>query len=95
MEQLVHFDNHLGEKLTGTLHLPDRPTCYGVVFGHCFTCTRHTSIIRHICSELAEENFMALRFDFSGNGQSEGKFAESTYSKQVAEIETAAAFISK
>lgn len=38
---------------------------------------------------------MALRFDFSGNGQSEGKFAESTYSKQIAEIETAAAFISK
>lgn len=95
MEQLVHFDNQLGEKLIGTLHLPESPTSYGVIFGHCFTCTRHTSIIRHICSELAEENFMALRFDFSGNGQSEGNFAESTYSKQVAEIETATAFISK
>ena len=95
MEQLVHFDNQLGEKLIGTLHLPESPTSYGVIFGHCFTCTRHTSIIRHICSELAEENFMALRFDFSGNGQSEGNFAESTYSKQVAEIETAVAYISK
>ncbi len=37
---------------------------------------------------------MALRFDFSGNGQSEGKFAESTYSKQISEMKTAAAFVS-
>jgi putative redox protein len=95
MEQLVHFNNHLGEELTGTLHLPDRPTGYGVVFGHCFTCSRHTGILGHICSELAGEGFMALRFDFSGNGQSEGIFAESTYSKQIFEMKTAAAFISQ
>ena len=42
MEQPVHFYNHHGEKLTGTLHLPDRPARRGVVFGHCFTCSRHT-----------------------------------------------------
>jgi len=95
MEQLIHFDNHHGEKLAGTLHLPDRPAGYAVIFGHCFTCSRHTAILRHICSELTVESFMALRFDFSGNGQSEGKFAESTYSKQVSEMKTAAAFLSQ
>jgi len=95
MEELVHFNNNFGEKLTGTLHLPVRPGGYAVVFGHCFTCTRHTSIFRHICSELTEEGFMALRFDFSGNGQSEGNFAESTYSKQISEIQTAAALLSQ
>ncbi len=94
MEQQVHFFNDHGEKLAGTLHLPDEPTVYGVVFGHCFTCSRNTSILRHICHQLVEENFMALRFDFSGNGQSEGNFAESTYSKQISEMQTAAAFAS-
>lgn len=94
MEQPVYFYNDHGEKLAGTLHLPDAPTAYGVVFGHCFTCSRHTGILRHICRRLVEEDFMALRFDFSGNGQSEGVFSESTYSKQISEMKTAAAFIS-
>ena len=95
MEEQIHFNNNFGEKLTGTLHLPVEPSGYAVVFGHCFTCTRHTSILRHICGELTEEGFMALRFDFSGNGQSEGSFAESTYSKQISEMQTAAALLSQ
>jgi putative redox protein len=95
MEQPVHFYNHQGEKLTGTLHRPDNPTHYGVVFGHCFTCSRHTGILRHICTELEAEAFMSLRFDFSGNGQSQGRFDESTYSKQIQEMEIAAAFIAE
>ena len=95
MEHLIHFNNNFGEKLTGTLHLPIRPSGHAVVFGHCFTCTRHTSVLRHICSELNEEDFMALRFDFSGNGQSEGNFAESTYSKQISEMQAAAALLSQ
>lgn len=93
MEKQVSFRNQSGEKLTGTLHIPDMATGCGVVFGHCFTCTRHTGVLREICSRLAEENFMALRFDFSGNGQSEGRFADSTYSKQISEMKTAADFI--
>ncbi len=95
MEQPVHFYNHQGEKLTGTLHLPDRPAHRGVVFGHCFTCSRHTGIIRHICSKLEGEAFMALRFDFSGNGQSQGRFDESTYSKQIEEMKIATGFIAE
>ncbi|MGD2029273.1 MAG: alpha/beta fold hydrolase [Desulfobacterales bacterium] len=95
MEQPVHFFNHQGEKLTGTLHLPDKLARYGVVFGHCFTCSRHTGILRHICTKLEAEAFMALRFDFSGNGQSQGRFDESTYSKQIQEMEIATAFIAE
>jgi putative redox protein len=43
---------------------------------------------------LVEEGFKVLRFDFSGNGQSEGNFSESIYSKQVGDIKTAASFMS-
>jgi pimeloyl-ACP methyl ester carboxylesterase len=89
MEQSIHFYNYQEEKLAGTLHLPDEFKGGGVVFAHCFTCSRHTRIIRHICSDLAAAGFMALRFDFSGNGQSQGDFAASTYSKQIAEIQRA------
>lgn len=90
MEQPTHFYNNQGEKIAGTLHLPKKSYGCAVVFGHCFTCSRHTRIIRRVCSELAEKDILALRFDFSGNGQSEGEFTESTYSKQIDEMQIAA-----
>ncbi len=95
MEELIYFNNEFGEKLAGTLHMPAKPGNYAVAVGHCFTCTRHTAILRHICDELAEEGFMALRFDFSGNGQSEGDFAASTYSKQISEMQTAITWLAE
>jgi pimeloyl-ACP methyl ester carboxylesterase len=95
MEQQIYFYNQQGEKIAGTLHSPERHAGGGVIFGHCFTCSRHTRIIREICNELAEKNILALRFDFSGNGQSEGEFSASDYSKQIAEMQTAAAVIAE
>ena len=95
MEQQIYFYNQQGEKIAGTLHSPERHAGGGVIFGHCFTCSRHTRIIREICNELAEKDILALRFDFSGNGQSEGEFSASNYSKQIAEMQTATAVIAE
>lgn len=93
MEQQIRFDNHVGEILAGTLHQPERPPVGAVVAGHCFTCSRHTGVLRRICRELCMEGFMALRFDFSGNGQSQGQFEQSTWSKQILEMEAAIALM--
>ena len=93
MNQQVHFTNHVGEKLAATLHAPEGPVAGGVVLGHCFTCSRHTQILRRIAVELAQAGLLTLRFDFSGNGQSEGIFADSNYSKQLAEMQTAAGIL--
>ena len=93
MEQQIQFDNHMGETLAGTLHQPERPPVGAVIAGHCFTCSRHTGVLRRISGALCEAGFMALRFDFSGNGQSQGRFEHSTWSKQVLEMEAAIALI--
>ncbi|MEE4113869.1 MAG: alpha/beta hydrolase [Desulfobacteraceae bacterium] len=93
MEQQIQFDNHMGETLAGTLHQPGRPPVGAVIAGHCFTCSRHTGILRRICIAMGDAGFMALRFDFSGNGQSQGRFEHSTWSKQVREMEAAIALI--
>jgi len=95
MQQPVHFKNHLGEKLSGILHLPDRTTDRGVVVGHCFTCSRNTRILQQIGEDLTQAGFLVLRFDFSGNGRSEGDFGESSYSKHVAEMTSAVDFIAE
>ena len=89
MEQQIRFDNSMGEALAGTLHQPVGLPVGAVIAGHCFTCSRHTGILRHICSDLCDAGFMALRFDFSGNGQSQGQFEQSTWSKQILEMEAA------
>lgn len=95
MERLISFNNHVGEKLAGTLHEPNQPTDKGVVLGHCFTCTRHTRILIDIANKLSIKGIMALRFDFSGNGQSEGAFIDSSYSKHIQEMKRASEFLSE
>lgn len=93
MVQQVQFKNHVGEILAGTLHLPEKASVGAVIAGHCFTCSRHTGILRRVCKDICEAGFMALRFDFSGNGQSQGAFEQATWSKQVLEMEAAIALM--
>ena len=94
MQKQIQFPNHFGEKLAGTFHAPPEDSRRGIILGHCFTCSRHTRILRDVSLALVAGGFKVLRFDFSGNGQSEGNFSESSYSKQIAEMKSAASFMS-
>lgn len=89
----VTFKNRFQEKLSGTLLRPSAATGFGFVLGHCFTCSRHTRILIDLSNVLADLGFGVLRFDFSGNGQSEGRFEDSTYTKQAEEMIAAADFM--
>jgi pimeloyl-ACP methyl ester carboxylesterase len=91
LERKITFRNRFGETLVGSLHAPAEHSSRGVVLGHCFTCSRHTRILQQISQDLARSGFWALRFDFSGNGQSEGVFSNSTTSRQISEMQAAAA----
>ena len=94
MEKNVYFFNHQGEKLSGTLHKPDLPSDTAFILSHCFTCSRHTSILRDICKKLESKGITGLRFDFSGNGQSQGDFSQSSYTKHINEMKQAVSFLS-
>lgn len=89
METQITFPNHDNERLSGTLHIPEEKTGMGVVLGHCFTCTRHTAILREIAGNLTNAGCIVLRFDFSGNGQSQGLFEETSISKHIREMASA------
>jgi alpha/beta superfamily hydrolase len=94
LQEQIEFLNLSGEKLAGTFHVPAKNSRHGIILGHCFTCSRHTSILRDLSLALVDAGFEVLRFDFSGNGQSEGNFSESFYSKQVDDLKSAATFMS-
>ena len=91
--QTVTFKNRFEEELRGTLHLPETQNGLGFVLGHCFTCSRHTRVLIDLSNTLAGLGLSVLRFDFSGNGQSQGRFEDSTYTKQIGEMTAAVAFM--
>lgn len=86
----ITFTGTGGETLTGTLDLPDKePESYGLM-AHCFTGGRNHHATRRIAEELTERGLAVMRFDFTGLGDSGGRFAESTFSSNVADLVLAA-----
>lgn len=94
MEQRrVSFDNGEGQELVGVLHEPDAEPVAWVLFAHCFTCTKNVKAAVHISQALVDQGFAVLRFDFTGLGESEGEFVDTTFSSNVHDLIAAAKFL--
>src|SRR5437879_3210985 len=79
-----------GDQLAAALDLPEQePEAYAL-FAHCFTCGKDVLAARRIALALAAKGIAVLRFDFTGLGSSEGDFANSTFSSNVADLVRAA-----
>ena len=85
------FPNARGERLSGRLDLPDGAPRAWALFAHCFTCGKDIRAARRIAAGLAARGIATLRFDFTGLGGSEGDFANTGFSSNVADILAAAA----
>jgi uncharacterized OsmC-like protein/alpha-beta hydrolase superfamily lysophospholipase len=84
------FEGEGGHQLAAALDLPDgEPTAYAL-FAHCFTCGKDVLAAKRIAVALAAKGIATLRFDFTGLGSSEGDFANSTFSSNVADLIRAA-----
>ncbi len=57
-----------------------------VVIGHGVTGNKDRPALIALAEGLAEAGISALRFSFSGNGESDGKFTASTITKEVADL---------
>ncbi len=57
-----------------------------VIVAHGVTSCHDRPYLNDICEALAEEGIASLRFSFSGNGNSEGRFEDSSISKEVADL---------
>jgi putative redox protein len=79
-----------GQQLAATLDLPEREPVAYALFAHCFTCGMNVLAAKHIARTLAEQGIAVLRFDFTGIGASEGEFANTTFSSNVADLVRAA-----
>jgi uncharacterized OsmC-like protein/pimeloyl-ACP methyl ester carboxylesterase len=84
------FTGSEGELLAASLDLPEREPIAYALFAHCFTCGKDVLAARRIAVALAAKGIAVLRFDFTGLGSSEGDFANSTFSSNVADLVRAA-----
>jgi uncharacterized OsmC-like protein/alpha-beta hydrolase superfamily lysophospholipase len=84
------FTNAQGQRLAALLDSPaERPRAYAL-FAHCFTCGKDVHAARRIAEGLTAVGIGVLRFDFTGLGSSEGEFANTTFSSNVADLVAAA-----
>jgi uncharacterized OsmC-like protein/pimeloyl-ACP methyl ester carboxylesterase len=84
------FAGSEGQQLAAALDLPEREPVAYALFAHCFTCGKDVLAARRIAMALAAKGIAVLRFDFTGLGSSEGDFANSTFSSNVADLVRAA-----
>lgn len=90
----VQFAGASGALLAARLDLPtgQPPRAY-VLFAHCFTCSKDTRATTLIAQALADAGLATLRFDFTGLGGSEGEFANTDFSSNVADLVAAARWL--
>ncbi len=89
------FTGSEGQHLAATLDLPEQEPVAYALFAHCFTCGKDVLAAKRIATALAAKGIAVLRFDFTGLGSSEGDFANSTFSSNVADLVLAAGHLRK
>lgn len=89
----VSFPSGKGHKIAALLDLPEGEIKGYVLFAHCFTCSKNLNVIVNIAKQLTHEGIALLRFDFTGLGQSEGEFADTTFTTNTHDLVAASEFL--
>jgi putative redox protein len=93
--QRIEFIGAQGETLAARLDLPDGPVRAYALFAHCFSCSKDTHAAHRVSRRLAQQGFGVLRFDFTGLGQSDGDFANTNFSSNIADLVAAAGWLER
>jgi uncharacterized OsmC-like protein/fermentation-respiration switch protein FrsA (DUF1100 family) len=91
--QRLEFAGHSGATLAARLDLPNGPLRAYALLAHCFTCSKDLAALRRIAAELSRAGIAVLRFDFTGLGSSEGEFASTNFSSNIADLMSAADYL--
>ena len=76
--------NNSGEKIDYSFH--DSESEMVVIIGHGVTGNKDRPLVVALGEGLATSGISVLRFSFSGNGDSEGRFVDSTITKELSDL---------
>jgi putative redox protein len=86
----LSFEGALGETLAGVLETPHGRPRACALFAHCFTCSKDLKAAYWIAKALVDRGIAVLRFDFTGLGESQGDFADTTFTSNLGDLVAAA-----
>lgn len=93
-DQRFQFANRHGFELSARLDMPASGTITAyALFAHCFTCGKDIKAAYYIARALNRAGIGVLRFDFTGLGASQGVFADTNFSSNVADLIDAARYM--
>lgn len=90
-ERRITFQNPDGERLVGSLVAGE--SAKTVVLCHGFSDHRDTPLMLSLAAHADAASLSSFRFDFSGNGDSEGTFEFGNYWKEVEDIRAAVRYL--
>lgn len=95
MEEKVYFKTSDNLKLCGILSKPRDPTNRCIILCHGIgdVDKEEDGIFTALARELADADFAVFRFDFRGQGESEGKQMDMTITGEVRDLEAAVKFL--
>ncbi|KDP34090.1 hypothetical protein JCGZ_07661 [Jatropha curcas] len=82
--QRVIIENCHGEKLVGLLH--DTGSKQLVIVCHGFQSSKERIPMANLAAAIQKEGISAFRFDFAGNGESEGSFQYGNYRREADDL---------
>ncbi|XP_015691253.1 uncharacterized protein YfhR-like [Oryza brachyantha] len=83
-QETIVITNSYGEKIVGILHEAGSKDI--VVLCHGFRSSKESRTMLSLTDALTSENISVFRFDFTGNGESEGTFEYGNYYKEVDDL---------
>ncbi|MCR9139051.1 MAG: bifunctional alpha/beta hydrolase/OsmC family protein [Alphaproteobacteria bacterium] len=89
----AQFKGHSGASLAARLDIPAGSVRAYALFAHCFTCSKDILAAKRISAELSRAGIAVLRFDFTGLGASEGEFASTNFSSNIADLQSAVGYL--
>ena len=89
----VEFPGSQGSPLAGLLDLPDTEPRAFALFAHCFTCSKDVKAASRIAQALTDFGIAVMRFDFTGLGGSDGDFANTNFTSNIADLVNAADYL--
>ncbi|KAL6881983.1 hypothetical protein ACP4OV_011455 [Aristida adscensionis] len=92
-ERRVVVTNRHGEKLVGRLHHTGSHKVVVLCHGFAATKDMDDSIMTDLAAALTKHGISAFRFDFSGNGESEGEFQYGNYRKEADDLHSVVSYL--
>mmetsp|Transcript_8764 Transcript_8764/g.18697 ORF Transcript_8764/g.18697 Transcript_8764/m.18697 type:complete len:337 (+) Transcript_8764:201-1211(+) len=92
-ETKVQFRNAAGHRLVGKfVEAAGNPEAV-VILCHGYASTKDSALLLRLAQELNKVGLNSLRFDFAGNGESEGPFEFGNYLSEASDLRAAVLFV--